>query len=345
MERRRLGRTGIEVSVLGFGCGAVGGLMVRGDPAEQERAVAAAVARGVNYFDTAVLYGNGASEENLGRVLKRLKPDIVLGTKFTILPADRGRVAEAVRASLEGSLRRLGRDHVDLLQLHNRIAAAGDDRPLAPEMVLGEVAPALERLKREGKIRFAGITALGETPALHRVVESGAFDTAQVVCNLLNPTAAGAPLPSGLPGQDFAGLLARAQAAGVGTIGIRALAGGALSGSEARHPTAMAEVAPIASGADYRSDVAAAQRFAPLIAEGHARDLVEAALRFAMSHAAMSTVLVGMATLQQLEHALAAAEKGPLAKAALTRADELARSGSWPGAQTVAGSSAPVPTE
>jgi L-galactose dehydrogenase/L-glyceraldehyde 3-phosphate reductase len=89
----------------------------------------------------------------------------------------------------------------------------------------------------------------------------------------------------------------------------------------------MANVAPIASGPDYSSDVAAARRFAPLVAEGHVGDLVEAALRFAMSHPSMSTVLVGTATLDQLEHALAAGEKGPLAPAALARVAELARTG------------------
>jgi L-galactose dehydrogenase/L-glyceraldehyde 3-phosphate reductase len=88
----------------------------------------------------------------------------------------------------------------------------------------------------------------------------------------------------------------------------------------------MPSVAPIASGADYASDVAAALRFAPLAGEGHAGDLVEAAIRFAMAHEAMSTVLVGMATLGQLEHALAAAEKGPLGAAALDRVAALAGS-------------------
>jgi aryl-alcohol dehydrogenase-like predicted oxidoreductase len=68
METRTLGRTGLKVSVLGFGCGAVDGLMVRGDPADQERAVARALEAGVNYFDTAVLYGAGVSERNLGRL-------------------------------------------------------------------------------------------------------------------------------------------------------------------------------------------------------------------------------------------------------------------------------------
>jgi L-galactose dehydrogenase/L-glyceraldehyde 3-phosphate reductase len=82
METRVFGRSGLRLSVLGFGCGAVGGLMVRGDPGDQERTVARALEAGVNYFDTAVQYGNGESEKNLGRILRSLKPaDAVVGTK------------------------------------------------------------------------------------------------------------------------------------------------------------------------------------------------------------------------------------------------------------------------
>ena len=76
MEMRTLGRTGVKVSVLGFGCGAVGGMMVKGSPADQERAVARALEASVTFFDTAPMYGNGASETNLGRVLAKLKPEI-----------------------------------------------------------------------------------------------------------------------------------------------------------------------------------------------------------------------------------------------------------------------------
>ncbi len=72
MEMRSFGRTGMQISTLGFGCGAVGGLMVRGAPADQERAIARALEAGVNYFDTAVQYGDGASESNLGRALREL---------------------------------------------------------------------------------------------------------------------------------------------------------------------------------------------------------------------------------------------------------------------------------
>ena len=122
MQMRVFGRTGMQISVLGFGCGAVGGLMVRGDAADQERTIARAIAAGVNYFDTAVLYGNGESENNLGRVLQKLKPaGVAVGTKVRVPPGEVGRIADAITTSLEGSLARLRLDGVDILHLHNPI--------------------------------------------------------------------------------------------------------------------------------------------------------------------------------------------------------------------------------
>jgi aryl-alcohol dehydrogenase-like predicted oxidoreductase len=318
MDRRTLGRTGLKVSALGFGCGNVGGLMVRGTPADQERAVARALDLGINYFDTAPLYGDGQSEQNLGRVLKVLRPDVVVGTKFRIQPAERGRIADALAASLEASLRRLGLDRVDLLQLHNPISSDGAGPTLDPSIVLEQVVPALERLRGQGKIRFFGITALGEAPALHRVIDARAIDTAQVCYNLLNPSA-GVALPPGFPAQDFARVLDRARQASVGVIGIRVLAAGALSGVESRHPVAVPSVDPIASGPDYRADVRRATQLEALVKEGHAASLVEAALRFAIAKDAMSTVLVGYSSLDHLEFAAACVNKGPLSAAALDR--------------------------
>ena len=318
MQKRTLGRTGIEVSALGFGCGAVGGLMVRGSPADQERAVARALDLGINYFDTAAMYGNGEFERNLGRVLKSLKPEIYLGTKVRIPAAERNRIGAAVTASLEASLQRLQLDHVDLFQLHNHIIGDGRDGDLAPELVLGEVVPAFERLRAQGKMRFFGITAVGDTAALHRVVDAHAFDTAQVSYNMLNPSA-GAAVAAGYPAHDFGNLLARTKAAQMGVIAIRVLAAGALSGTEDRHPLGSPSVEPIGSGRDYRIDVERARRLEPLVREGFAGSLVEAAIRFAIASEAVSTALVGYSTLDQLKHAAAAAEKGPLPKAALDR--------------------------
>ncbi len=100
METRKLGRTGLEVSLLTFGCGAVGGLMTKGEAADQMRAVRAALDLGVNFFDTAPTYGNTASETNLGRILTELKPDIVLGTKVRCLPEEKDSIEAATTASM-----------------------------------------------------------------------------------------------------------------------------------------------------------------------------------------------------------------------------------------------------
>lgn len=316
MQTRQLGRTGLTVSVLSFGCGAVGGLMTKGDPREQERAVARGLDAGMTYFDTAPQYGNGTSEENLGRILAKLKPKIAVGTKVRVPEADYGRIDAFITESVETSLKRLGRDSVDLFQLHNRIGPASKGDMLAIDKVLGEVVATFERLRKEGKTRFLGITALGDTPELHRTIGSGAFDTAQICFNALNPSA-GQTVPSGFPGQDYKRLMAEAKALGLGTIGIRVLAGGALSGTEARHPLNVQVVEPIGSGADYAEDVRRALAFKPLVDAGHAASLPELAVRFAISDPALSTTLVGIANIEQLDAAIAAAEKGVLPAAAL----------------------------
>ena len=323
MQLRTFGRTGLKLSVLGFGCGAVGGLMVRGDPADQERTIARAIDAGVNYFDTAVQYGNGESEKNLGRVLKRLRPtNAVVGTKVRLPPEAYGRIAEAVTTSLEGSLARLGLARADILHLHNPITVTGGGSTLSVQQVLGDVVPAFERLRQQGKIRFLGITAVGDTAALQQAIDTRAFDSAQIVYNMLNPSA-GEDLPKNYPAQDYGRLFDHTEKAGTGVVGIRVLAGGALSGSEARHPIASPAPEPIGSAMSYDADIVRARRLMPLVGEGFAANLAEAATRFALSHPAMGTILVGMATPQQFEDALAAVEKGPLPEAALERLSTL----------------------
>jgi L-galactose dehydrogenase/L-glyceraldehyde 3-phosphate reductase len=200
----------------------------------------------------------------------------------------------------------------------------GEDRPLGLARVLDAVIPATRRLQEQGKVRFVGVTASGETGALHRALASGAIDTAQVVFNLLNPTGA-YEVPVGYPAQDYDRLLVLAREQGVGTIGIRVLAGGALSGQLARHPIAIPSVAPIASGPDYAADAVRARAFEPLVAQGHAGSVVEAALRFAVTGQALSTVLIGCSDLAQLEFAAAAVNKGPLSPAALPTLQQIWR--------------------
>ena len=111
--------------------------------------------------------------------------------------------------------------------------------------------------------------------------------------------------------------------AGVGVVGIRVIAGGALSGSEQRHPIASPPPAPIGTANSYEADVARARRLMPLVTEGFAASLPEAATRFAITHPAMGTILVGMATVDEFEGALAAVRKGPLPAGALARLAEL----------------------
>jgi aryl-alcohol dehydrogenase-like predicted oxidoreductase len=313
----------MQLSVLGFGCGAVGGFMVRGDAADQERVVARALGAGVNYFDTAVQYGNGESETNLGRVLQRLKPaNAIVGTKVRVPPTEFGQIAETVTKSLEGSLARLGLDRVDIFHLHNPVTETGGGTALSVSQVLDDVVPAFERLRAQGKIRFLGMTAVGDTAALNQVIDARVFDSAQVVYNMLNPSAA-EQLPENYPAQDYARMFDHTQAAGVGVVGIRVLAGGALSGSVERHPIAGPAPEPIGSAMSYDADVGRARRLIALVKEGFAGSLSEAATRFALSHPAMGTILVGMATPQQFEDALAAVLKGPLPREALDRLSAL----------------------
>ena len=322
MDYRTLGRTGLRVGVLGFGCGNVGGLLIRGTPAERERAVARALELGVNYFDTAPLYGDGQSETNLGQVLRTLKPTLYVGTKFRVPDVPAAELPGAVVASLEASLERLGTDRVDLLQCHNLVTRERHGRGVSVKDMRDAIVPALVRLVEQGKIGFYGMTALGETAALHEVLDAAMVQTAQVCFNLLNPSAARA-LPPGFPAQDFGRLLDHAAKSRVGVIVIRVLAAGALSGTEARHPIAVPTVDPIGSAPEYAVDVRRARVLEALVKEGHASSLVEASLRFALTSPAVSTVLLGYSSLEHLEYAAAAVAKGPLSDAALTRLSQL----------------------
>lgn len=323
MQKCRLGKTGLDVSLLGFGCGAVGGLMVGGAPADQERAVARALELGVNYFDTAAQYGQGRSEENLGRVIKSLQlKDIYVGTKVRLPPTEPGQIGAGIAAALDASLKRLQLERVDLYQFHNAIVGTTAAGNFAVESMLDEVVPAFERLVQQGKIGHFGITAVGETASLLRVVDARAFATAQVSYNLLNPSPGG-PVPKGFPAQDYASLLAHAKAANMGVINIRVLAGGALSGSEERHAIASPPPDPIGSGSSYRIDLERARRFMPLVHDGHADSLVELALRYVIAHEAVSTVLIGIATLEQFEIAARSINKGPLSPTAMARVAEI----------------------
>ena len=320
MNYRKFGNTGIEVSEIGFGCGDVGGLMVRGEHAYQVRAVAGAMELGINYFDTASRYGGGQSETNLGRVLKELSAEVYVGTKYSLGEADPNDLKAGVIQSVEASLKRLGREQVDLIQLHDRISSQTDVsvRAITVSDVLGEVREALEALKFQGKVRFYGMTGVGEPKGIHEVVASGLVSTVQTVYNLINASA-GAAAPAGFDMPDYARLIDLSAEKNVGVIVIRVLAAGALTGTSVRHPVAVQTVAPIGSGRDFQQDESRARQFVFIVDEGFAGDMPEASIRFALSNPGVSTVLVGYSDLEHLEKSVQYAAKGPLPAEALAR--------------------------
>lgn len=325
--------TGLKVSALGFGCGSIGGLMVRGDPAQQRRAVQLALEAGITYFDTAPSYGDGRSEENLGRVLRELGAwdRVVVGTKVRLEEGDLQDPRGAVRRSLEASLRRLGRDAVDLFQLHNRIFVLRPEAGAEPvagaalglEDAIGEVAEALKDTVKAGLARFIGFTGLGDAIALRETALAEDYQTVQCYFNAINASAGYSGADSGE--QDFEGLIDTAARANLGVIAIRVLAGGAMVGQLERHQVAGEIGEPIAKGAAYERDVQRARQLGTLASELGLENALELSLRFVLSKPGVSTALVGYSDLAQLESAIRWAERGPLPDAAVQRVIQLAR--------------------
>lgn len=314
-----MGRTDIEVSEIGYGCGAVGGLMIRGDRAEMVQAVSTAIEGGITYFDTARSYGDGQSESNLGAVLKELKADVVVGTKVQLRPSDMDGIEDAVVAHVEGSLGRLGRERVDLIYLHNSVVQERDaDRARLSVEDVEAAARGLQRVMDDGKARYWGINGLGDSEAVIEAVERTQPFVIQACYNLLNPTGTDSA-PAGFPFQDNLQLIAKAAASGVGVVGIRVLAAGALSGHADRHANASQNVGPIATGSDYAADVARVADLEFLVSDGVVEDLIEAGIRYAADAAGLTTALVGLSSLDHLTHALKSVEKGPLPEEALIR--------------------------
>ena len=204
MRYRTLGKTGLDVSEIVFGGGAVGGLLIRADDDTRRQAIARALEAGVNWIDTAPMYGDGASEEAIGWLLAERSPAERphIATK-ALLDPDAGDLAGQVERSLVESLERLQMDSVDLLQVHNLIyGERGRGNGLSVDDMLKPVRRGLERVRDAGLTRHVGFTANGEPAALRAVVESGFYETAQVYYNMINPSA-GCSVPSNWSGHDF----------------------------------------------------------------------------------------------------------------------------------------------
>ncbi|KAA3614478.1 MAG: aldo/keto reductase [Planctomycetota bacterium] len=154
MEYRPLGQTGALVSALGFGAAPLGDVYGPLDQATATKTVHLALDHGINYFDVAPYYGLGLAEERLGVALRGIRNQVFLATKCGRLGVNEFDFSAAgIQTSLEASLRRLQTDTVDLLQIHD--VEFGD-----PNQIVEETMPALQRFKKEGKIRFTGLTGL-----------------------------------------------------------------------------------------------------------------------------------------------------------------------------------------
>ncbi len=312
MLKRPLGSTGISVAPISFGGGPVSQLLVGQQRRTQCETVARAVELGVNWFDTAATYGDGSSEENLGQTIKDVgvQDQIQIATKVRIMPDQLDNIVAAARASVESSLRRLRCQRVTLLQVHNSITAVAGAQPtsLTPAHLLsaGGLLEAMEDMQRAGLVEHLGLTGLGEPAALNEVISSGRFATIQTPYHLLNPSA-GHHAPPEFCETDYGNVIDACQRRKMGVFVIRVLAGGALAGKPPSPHTFKTPFFPLTL---YERDCFRAGRMSEILPDGLRRE--EAAIRFAISHPAVSSAIVGFASPEEVAEVVGFAYRGPL---------------------------------
>ena len=318
MKLRTFGRTGIRVSEVIFGAGAVGGILVHKDDATKREALRRAFAGGVNWVDTAAQYGNGKSEESLGWLLPELGAKPYLSTKFQLDVENLKDVPGQIEERFKGNLARLKRSSVDVLQLHNRIGSKPGGRVMTVEQILGKdgVAEGMERLREKGLIRHMGITAIGEAPSVIEVIRSGRFDSAQVYYNLLNPSAA-RKMPKAWIGHDFNGVVEACRAHGVAVMAIRIFAAGVIATDERTGRESV-----LTANTSVAEDERKTKAVFDAIGSGHGTR-GQVALRYVLSNPDVSAAIIGSAELHHVDEALQAAALGPLPKDVLARLDAL----------------------
>jgi aryl-alcohol dehydrogenase-like predicted oxidoreductase len=334
MEYRSLGKTGLRVSEIGFGCGNTAGLLTGGGYEEQRQAIQRALELGINYFDTAPNYGErvyerGRSESNLGKLLKELGAHPVLGTKIELHAHDLADIPGAVARSVDESLERLDLANVDLLYLHNRVGAerggdAGGAGTIGGRLALrdvlgpGGVLEAFERQRSEGKVRFLAFCSSGGDPVANlEIIEHGGFDCVQLSYSILEPTE-GRAAPPGYRGEDYGQTIDFAGEHQLGVVVIRVLSGGVLSGAREPHPL------NTGSGVErsYAADATRAEALRFMDRPGE-HTMAQAAIRYALTKPEVSTVLVGFSSVDHVDEAAAASGRGPLAAADLGQIEEL----------------------
>ncbi|MFA5167213.1 MAG: aldo/keto reductase [Candidatus Omnitrophota bacterium] len=324
MKQRRFGKTGLRVSEIGFGCWAIGG-NAYGPVRDKDSLEALAVAwdSGVNFFDTADTYGEGHSEELLGKFLKgRPRDRFILATKCgwdfyppsqksaSFLPGSPEKLNHTghrknfntgyIRFACEQSLKRLGTDVIDLFLLHN------------PSLELirgGDMVSVLEGLKKEGKVRFIGISVHTEAEAL-AVLGDPRVQAIQIIFNLLDQRMAERILPE-------------AEKKDVGVIVREALASGLLSGKyapshEFPKDDHRRRWAPEKREADWQK----IQLIQKTLKTGTS-PLSKAALEFTLAFGAVSTVIAGAKTRAQVLENVAASLQPALSPEDIGRLKEL----------------------
>jgi aryl-alcohol dehydrogenase-like predicted oxidoreductase len=293
MEYMVLGRTGLRVSWVGCGGGGIGHVWGSTTEAESVRAIHRALALGVNFFDVAPSYGHGKAEEVPGRALHGRQDPTVVATKVRLATEEMHDVTGAVRTSVEASLRRLRRETVDVLHVHNRFTPRRGDLPhsLSADDVLGPVLEAYQQMQHAGKTRFIGVSAMEpDVPTLRRIMASGHFDTILAYYNLLNWTAQAPALP-GASLWDNGQTISLAKSLGMGVIGIRSHAAGALSQHVDRS---------VPLGTLLAQDVASAHTLGFLL-EGPIRTLSQAAMVFCLMNRDIDTTVPGVKNVAEME--------------------------------------------
>ena len=312
MRYRALGRTGLVVSEIGFGAWGIGGRTVGqtsyGDTDDRTSlaALSQALHRGVTFFDTSSAYGNGHSEELLGRGLSPRRAEVVIATKAGYEAWDRPPdfSQAAIVASAESSLRRLRRDFIDLFQLHNPPLSALEN---------GSLLEAMSRLKKAGKIRAWGLSAKSPAEALG-ALRSFDPEVVQANFNMMDLRAIDSGLLDEIARRDT-GFIARTP-----------LCFGFLSGTISRNtvfPPGDHRLGWSRAQIDNWIDGAAELLSAVNAAPG--RDGAQSALRFCLSFAAISTVIPGVLTPAEAEENAGASELGPLADASVASVLEINR--------------------
>jgi L-galactose dehydrogenase/L-glyceraldehyde 3-phosphate reductase len=318
MRYRIFGRTGLEVSELVFGGGWVGGLLIHQDDVTKLKTLRRAIDAGINWIDTAPLYGKGQSEQALGWLLKEIDSSPYLSTKVSLDTSHLDDIPGQVERSLHESLQRLDRKSVDLLLLHNAIEPTAAAGSITPDHALrvGGAADALERMRDQGLTKFIGLTALGDAASCRKVIESSRFDAAQVYYNLLNPSS-GQGMPARWTGQDFGGLIAACKAQGTAVMVIRVFAAGVLA-TDTRHGREVI----ITQAADIGTEERRARAVFGVLGDAFGTR-AQTAVRFVLANRDVACAVIGLAEPTHLEEALEGAGLGPLPQSALDALERL----------------------